>query len=175
MKDLLLSQLQVKSGGTLPKLAVIAVILASFALVISIAQPTYNFFVGLNGKPSFQIYLLSLDEFATTLSLYNNGTTAAHNVAVRLYFIGPNTTDERLDLSCYQHTSELQNNNQHVVFSFPIGEFQLQDGGWNVTQYTLNLDVSCDELPSAQTAHFSYNATSGLIVVHPIFLSLQLP
>jgi len=139
-------------------LNIIAIVLAIIAIIISLSQPTYDFLISnkqLTGKPSFNIRLLNLERFSTSVTLINNGTARAHNILLRLVFVGPNI------LAYNQFITELQNSNEVSGISFPIGQFQLQYGGLNITDYTLSLEISCDEL--VQSVQFTYKTTLGYI------------
>jgi hypothetical protein len=145
------------------RLAVVAIILASCALVISILQPSYNFFTDPNnqvpGQPAINLQSLYLGQFDTHAVLVNNGTATAHNVKLNFAFSGPNT------LAYDRFIGDLPNTGEYTRVTFPIGEFQLQYLGWNTTQYILNLQISYDEL--GQPASLKYNARPGYIVLSP--------
>jgi hypothetical protein len=145
------------------KLSIIAIILASSVLVISLIPPIYNYFsaqpLTVTGEPSFKVGMLLLNQFTIDVDIVNNGTVAAHHVSVYIEFMGPSPIHYSAE-----GASELPVNTI-MGFEFPIGEFQLKYGGWNTTQYTVRVFVSCAELHyMMNTEPFTYQAKSGYIV-----------
>jgi len=143
-------------------LCVVAIALSILAIVVSLAQPTYNFLVGINrkqGKPSFAIDFCVFETF-TLLEIENNGTDTAHNIAVNLIFRAPQIKD----WNAIQFIPEIKENKSKLL-AIPIGRYQLESAireeqtSANVTDYEADVLIKCDELVSAASFHYEKSIT----------------
>lgn len=143
-------------------LCIVAFVLSSIAIIVSLAQPTYNYLVDVNrperGNPSFVIY--NNDFFAhytfTRIVIHNNGTEKATNIRVNLIFTGS-------ALPNWAATTFIPeiNGDQSTSIEIPIGTYHLEStipdfNGWftNVSSYEAYVHIECGELKDTMTFHY---------------------
>ena len=138
-------------------LSSVAIALSILAIVVSLAQPTYNFLVGISrkqGKPSFAIDFTMFETF-TLINIKNNGTDTAHNIEVILIFRAP----QLKDWNANQFIPEIKENKSKLL-AIPIGHYQLESAiregqsSTNVTDYEADVLIKCDELVSGTSFHY---------------------
>jgi len=145
-------------GGQMERnLSVVAIALSILAIVVSLAQPTYNLLVEISrkqGKPSFAIDFYVFETF-TLLHIQNNGTDTAHNIQVFLLFTAP----QLKQWNAIQYIPEIKENKSKKI-TIPIGRYQLESAvpegqsSTNVTDYEADVLIKCNELVSATSFHF---------------------
>ena len=129
-----------------PSLSVVAVVLSSVAIVVSLAQPAYNLFMSSNkqeeGKPSFDLFNFYVAYTYTYIGIDNNGTATAHNVFVTFYFLKPlNSNFEWATIECIPEIRE----GGSAILTIPVGRYHLESTypGTNATDYEVHVAVFC--------------------------------
>ena len=140
-------------------LSIVAIVLATIAIIISLSQPTDQFLVNINssdeGKPAFNVYDFYIFHTFTRLYIRNNGTATAHNIGINLIFTG-------FALSNWEATQFIPEIREGfaVILEFPIGQYQLEStipegqSFTNVSQYEAIVHITCNELAVPRTFNF---------------------
>ena len=133
-------------------LSLVAVALSIVAVVVSLAQPTYNFLVGISrkpGKPSFALDFYVFETF-TLLNIGNNGTDTANSIQVCLILRAP----QLKGWTAIQFIPEIKENKSKML-TIPIGRYQLESAipegqsSTGLTDYEADVLIKCNELVSA--------------------------
>lgn len=145
-------------------LTIVAIVLSCIAIVLSIAQPTINFFSSMTqvGKPSFSISVMDFYVFTafTRITIRNNGTATAHNVWVNLIFFAPTLPNWEATETIPEISASAS-----IEIEIPIGRFQLEstvpEGPWfyNATSYEAYIHVKCEESIPTASFHFEHFIT----------------
>ena len=127
------------------RLDVIAIVIASLALVVSLIQAV-NFRLYNPNVPSFAITDFETNETYTSMRIYNNGTETAYNIHILITYISPDPTSPLRERAfpTIQTIAELetgQHNQESILF--PIGKIQLRTQTLNLTEYVADIWVSC--------------------------------
>lgn len=143
--------------------ATVAIVLSCLAIVISLIQPTYNYYIMSitkeEGIPSFSIWggpdfsdFYTFSTF-TRITIWNNGTATAHNVKVELTFYNP----PAYGYEATQFIPEIQDD-ARVMIKFPIGDYHLESTipDWNgyftnASRYEAYVHITCKELSAKAT------------------------
>jgi len=141
-----------------PNLALMAIVLSILAIVISLIQPTYDFLMASNipkeNKPSFDMPITQyhgnviVGPITTSFIIVNNGSAAAHDVHVRVYFDA-----HSYDIYLEQYVPEIEQDGSKTLY-FPVGYKQLEMAWGDYGNYTITIWIKCKEVPSAQRFEF---------------------
>ena len=140
-------------------LTVIAIMLSTLALAISVIQPIYNFLMAQDvpkeNRPSFDMPVTQyhgnviVGPITTSFYILNNGSAAAHDVHVRVYF-----NAYSYDIYLEQYIPGIGQDGSRTIY-FPVGYRQLELAWGNYTNYTITIWINCKEVPNAQQFEFS--------------------
>ena len=137
---------------TKPSLSVIAVILSTISLIISLAQPTYNLIMinsRQQGAPSFELAGFYVSYTYTLIEIRNNGTATARNVIVTFYFLRPpslNSTYRPYEWATTEFMEEIREGESGFM-SVPVGSYHLESTYQNInaTDYSARVTVHCEQ------------------------------
>lgn len=140
-------------------LNVVAILLSTLALAISLIQPIQNYLMTFNvpreNKPSFDMPVTQyhgnviVGPITTSFYIVNNGSAAAHDVHVRVYFDA-----HSYDIYLEQYVPEIEQDGSKTLY-FPVGYKQLEMAWGDYGNYTITIWIKCKEVPSAQRFEFS--------------------
>lgn len=137
-------------------LTIIAICLSSIAIVISLAEPVYNFLRDKEeGTPSFDVYEFRVSRTSTRLKIDNNGTGTAHNIRIHLIF-GASALP---NWEATEFIPEIRET-YSVHIEIPIGQYHLQstvpEEQWftNAPHYEAYVHITSDELFTPTSFHF---------------------
>jgi len=143
---------------TRPSLPVIAVILGTMSLIISLAQPMYNLII-INsmqqGKPSFELANFYVSYTYTLIEIRNNGTATARNVIVTFYFLRPpssNSTYRPFEWATTEFIEEIKEG-ESAFMSVPVGSYHLESTYQNInaTDCSAEVIVHCEQAENLNT------------------------
>ena len=132
-----------------PNLSTVAIVLSSIALILSLAQPTYNFFISIQkreSKPSFELSNFYMTHTYTCIEVHNNGTATANDIILTLSFSRPvnaNSTYRPYEWITTMPVREIREGSTATVF-VPVGSYQLESTypGTKATDYEAFVDLS---------------------------------
>lgn len=139
-------------------LSLVAVVLSIIAVGVSLAKPISDYANRMGkaeeGEPSFNV--IKFDFFGTYTRIYiqNNGTAAAHNIRVVLYFNGSG-------LEPWEETQSLAElkSTRWEPLSFAIGRLQLEstlapEELANAAEYQCDIFIFCNEMTDPMNFHY---------------------
>ncbi|MEM3699787.1 MAG: hypothetical protein QXL57_02825 [Candidatus Bathyarchaeia archaeon] len=146
---------------TRPNLSVIAVILSTIALIVSLTQPIYNLIINNSkqqGKPSFELADFYVSYTYTLIEIRNNGTATAKNVIVTFYFIRPpnsNSTYRPFEWATTEFIEEIREG-ESAFMSVPVGSYHLESTyqDINATDYSAKVIVHCEQAENLNTVFY---------------------
>ena len=146
---------------TRPNLSVIAVILSTIALIISLTQPMYTLIVNNSkqqGKPSFELANFYVSYTYTLIEIRNNGTATAKNVIVTFYFLRPPSLDSNFRPSEWATTEFIEEirEGESAFMSIPVGSYHLESTYQNInaTDYSAEVIVHCEQAENLNTVFY---------------------
>ncbi|MEM3697542.1 MAG: hypothetical protein QXQ94_08620 [Candidatus Bathyarchaeia archaeon] len=146
---------------TRPNLSVIAVILSTIALIISLTQPMFSLLINngrQTGKPSFELANFYVSYTYTLIEIRNNGTATARNVIVTFYFIRPpssNSTYRPFEWATTEFIEEIRKG-ESAFMSIPVGSYHLESTYQNInaTDYSAKVIVHCEQAENLNTVFY---------------------
>jgi hypothetical protein len=146
---------------TRPNLPVIAVILSTIALIVSLTQPMYNLIIingRQQGKPSFELASFYVSYTYTLIEIRNNGTATARNVIVTFYFLRPpslNSTYRPYEWATTEFMEEIREGESGFM-SVPVGSYHLESTYQNINaaDYSARVTVHCEQAENLNTIFY---------------------
>ncbi|MEM2147628.1 MAG: hypothetical protein QXJ94_03375 [Candidatus Bathyarchaeia archaeon] len=146
---------------TRPNLSVIAVILSTIALTISLTQPMYNLIINNSeqqGKSSFELADFYVSYTYTLIEIRNNGTATAKNVIVTFYFLKPpssNSSYRPFEWTTTEFIEEIKEG-ESALMAVPVGSYHLESTYQNInaTDYSAKVIVHCEQAENLNTIFY---------------------
>jgi hypothetical protein len=146
---------------TRPNLSVIAVVLSTIALTISLTQPMYNLIINNSGqqcRPSFELANFYVSYTYTLIEIRNNGTATAKNVIVTFYFLRPPSLDSNFrpfEWATTEFIEEIREG-ESAFMSVPVGSYHLESTyqDINATDYSAEVIVHCEQAENLNTVFY---------------------